>query len=253
MKRHEVTSYPADFALIVVFVDTQGLYRHMPSIVCSFPNITETAGSNGTIAHRPDTFSGDGVRNGNEVSAVAQLPKLLGYEGIKRSVPQDLYRLVCAGSCSCLTITPYQKPPTAPYPPLSASLKHVGFESGASRAHTLDIWRDILGNLPLVVDQARLRIQLTEGLPPDICQNPRATKEKPLAPPPRHGIPWIRAVVGFENLRCTHRASHRSSGSSFQQSSSISHSGSDNRWASTGSVGRAGRSPLTICQAMVSS
>ena len=70
MELNNVTSYPADFALIVVSVDAQGLYRYVPSVVHSFPYITKAAGSTGTIAQRSDLFSGDGARNGDEISAV---------------------------------------------------------------------------------------------------------------------------------------------------------------------------------------
>lgn len=174
-KHHNVTSYPADFPLIIVFVDAQGLYRHISSIIHSFPNIAETAGSNCTIAHSFYSLSGDGIRDGEEVSVVTQPPKLFGYQRIKRSVPQDLYRLVHVRSCSCIAIAPYQRPPTEPYPPLPASLKRVAVESGVSRVHTLDIWQDILGNRLLVADQAGLKIRLGEGL--ESCQNPRAMKE----------------------------------------------------------------------------
>ena len=70
MKPQNVTPYPAGFALIVGFVYAQGFYRHRSPIVYSFPNIAEPAGSAGIIAHHSDSFSGYGVRNGSEVSAV---------------------------------------------------------------------------------------------------------------------------------------------------------------------------------------
>ena len=88
-----VKRYLFDFVHVVTFVDTQGLYCHMPFAVNTFPNITETPRSNGVLAHRINPFFGDGVRSGDESSAATQLSKPLGNERIKGSVPQDLCRV----------------------------------------------------------------------------------------------------------------------------------------------------------------
>lgn len=128
MKRHNIISYPVDSAQIIALVDTQGLYCHTLSIVYSLPHISETAKSMGTITHRSNPFSRDCRRNGNEVTAVTEQQKLLKYERIERSVPQDLYQLACMYSCPCSIIVPYQRPLTAPYPSLPVSLRRVSFE-----------------------------------------------------------------------------------------------------------------------------
>ena len=88
-----VRRYPFDFVHVVAFEDAQGLYCHMPFAVNTFPNITETSGSNGVLAHRTDPFFGDDVRSGDESPAATQLSKPLGNERIKGSVPQDLRRV----------------------------------------------------------------------------------------------------------------------------------------------------------------
>ena len=66
-----VKRYPTGFVYVVGFVDAQGLYRHMPFAISTFPNITETSGSNGVLTHPVDLFFGDGVRSGDELSVVA--------------------------------------------------------------------------------------------------------------------------------------------------------------------------------------
>ena len=86
-------SHPFDFAHIVVFVDTQGLYRHMASVANAFPNIAEPTGSNGVLTKCADPFAGDSVWERNELPTAAQLPEPLRDERIKWSVHQDLYRV----------------------------------------------------------------------------------------------------------------------------------------------------------------
>lgn len=71
MNRQKIKRYLTGFIYVVGFVDAQGLYRHIPVAVSTFPNITETSGSNGVRAHRTDIFFGDGVRSGDELFVVA--------------------------------------------------------------------------------------------------------------------------------------------------------------------------------------
>lgn len=69
--RQNIKRYLTGFVYVVEFVDTQGFYRHMPFTISTFPNIAETSGSNGVLAHRTDTSFGDGVRSGDELLVVA--------------------------------------------------------------------------------------------------------------------------------------------------------------------------------------
>ena len=68
---HSVERYPFDFVHVLAFVDAQGLYRHMPFTVSTYPNITETSRSNDAPAHRTNTFFGDGVRSEDEPCVAA--------------------------------------------------------------------------------------------------------------------------------------------------------------------------------------
>ena len=74
---HNATSYPFDFVHVVVFVDAQGLYRHMLFAVGTLPNIAETTGGNWMLAKYLDLFTGDSVRIGEEFPPAAKLPKPL--------------------------------------------------------------------------------------------------------------------------------------------------------------------------------
>jgi len=64
MDRNNAMPHPFNFAHIVVFVNAQGLYRHMASIASAFPNIAEATGSNGVITKCDDPFAGDSVWDG---------------------------------------------------------------------------------------------------------------------------------------------------------------------------------------------
>jgi hypothetical protein len=104
--------YPFNFVYIIVFVDTEGFYRHIPSTASSPPYIPKPSISDGMFAHCTDSFFGDGVRGGGDSFLAAQLSKPLGDERVKGSVPQDLYRVstYVLSLVLFIIIIPYQIP-----------------------------------------------------------------------------------------------------------------------------------------------
>lgn len=103
--------HPFDFVYIIVFVDTKGFYRHIPSAVSSPPYVPKTPGSNGMLAYRSDPLCRDGIRGRNDSFVATQLLKPLGDEGVKGPVPQDLYRIsTYVRSLVLSIIAPYQIP-----------------------------------------------------------------------------------------------------------------------------------------------